>query len=531
VSQQAAAPRQAPAPSSADSSSTTRSPTGSRTQTPDAGQTLPTARFSTPSQEIQDRDGLVRVSVELSTPAPHDLTIPATVLGDTSRLRATSVGRSFTASLPAQRFVVPAGATHAELVLSVAGREDNGRVDALVVRLQSTPEIDADDQHIIHLTHRGLGDPLPDLTPDELDAFNRGRVVFERRFNPSEGLGPFYNATSCSSCHSTPVIGGTSALYRNFYLGVYQFGSTVFSQSTAVPPFLSQVIPAFGTGLDHGSATFSLEGGRVDVPETVFGFPVISAQRNSIPLFGVGLFEFISNQTIFENNDPVDLDGDGISGQPNTQINGTAIGRFGTKAQVNNIELFTRAPLQTQMGITSEPFEGSNAVVSFRQASTDPNAATEDNDGVPDPEISRQDLGDLIAFTKFLAPPVKRPFSDRALRGETFFVQAGCAKCHVPSLASSRGPVDAYTDLLMHDMGEDLADDIRLGDNPGSIKEFRTQPLWGISHAAPYLHDGRAATLEEAITAHDGEGAASRDAFLAMPLDRRQAIIEFLEHL
>jgi len=523
MSRQATAPAQAAAPTTVDVRRGTRDS--------DAGTALPRARFSTPSQEVQDRDGLVRVRVELSAPAAAELTIPATVFGDTSRLRATSIGRSVTASLPAQRFVIPAGATQVDLVLSVAGRPDNDRADSLVVQLHSTPAIDANDQHIIHLTHRGLGDPLPDLTPDELDAFNRGRLVFERRFKPSEGLGPFYNASSCSSCHSSPVVGGTSALYRNFYLGVYQFGSTVFSQSTAIPPFLSQVVPAFGTGDQHSGATFSLEGARVDTPDTVFGFPVISAQRNSIPLFGVGLFEFVSNATIFENNDPVDLDGDGISGQPNTQINGTAIGRFGTKAQVNNIELFTRAPLQSQMGITSEPFEGSNSVVSFRQASTDPNDPTTDNDGAPDPEISRQDLGDLIAFTKFLAPPVKRPFSDRALRGEAFFETAGCAKCHVPSLASSRGPVDAYTDLLMHDMGEDLADDIRLGDNPGSIKEFRTQPLWGISHAAPYLHDGRAATLEEAITAHEGEGAASRDAYLALPIDRRQAIIEFLEHL
>ena len=91
------------------------------------------------------------------------------------------------------------------------------------------------------------------------------------------------------------------------------------------------------------------------------------------------------------------------------------------------------------------------------------------------------------------------------MRGEVLFESLGCVKCHIPSLPSSRGPVDAYTDLLIHDMGEELEDNIRLGDVSASLTDFRTQPLWGVSLFPPYLHDGRAATLIEAIDLHAGE--------------------------
>lgn len=260
-----------------------------------------------------------------------------------------------------------------------------------------------------------LGDPIPGLTASQLAAFERGRIQFSRRFTPSEGLGPFYNATSCTSCHSTPKPGGASGLYRNFYLAVYQFGATPIQQSSSIPPFLSQVVPAFGSGDAHATATFTLEGGRPLLPDTYTGFPVLSAQRNAIPAFGAGLFELVSDATILLKHDPADLDSDGISGQINTQFNGTALGRMGMKAQVNNIEIFTRGPLQNQMGITSNPFLGSAGIVSFAhapfQVGSDPDDPETDADGVPDPEISPEDLSDLIAFGKFLAPPAARAFN------------------------------------------------------------------------------------------------------------------------
>jgi len=379
---------------------------------------------------------------------------------------------------------------------------------------------------------RVLGDPIGGLTDEEKAAFERGRIVFDRRFTPSEGLGPFYNATSCASCHSTPVSGGSSGIYRNFYLAVY---GTVSFQSSAIPPFLSAVVPSYGTGDVHATSSFSLEGPRTSIPDEILigttPFPVIQAMRNSIPIFGTGLFEFVSNDTIMSNADPLDLDGDGIRGRHNTQIGN--VGRLGLKAQSNNIELFVRGPLQNQMGITSNPFLGEGSIVSMSRAqvAADPNDPTVDNDGVPDPEISHEDLGDLIAFTRFLAPPQPKPFNASAARGEKSFKQIGCVKCHVPSLPSSRGPVKAYSNLLLHYMGTSLADDIQFGDAFNTARFFRTQPLWGVSHFPPWLHDGRAETLDEAIMLHDGEALLVRNTYAALADSVRTDIITFLEHL
>ena len=379
-----------------------------------------------------------------------------------------------------------------------------------------------------------LGDPLPGLTAEELAAFERGKVLFRKRFTPSTGLGPLFNATSCESCHSKPVMGGSADLYRNFYVAA--IGEAPFQSN--LPGLPSQVIPAFGT---MNTPVFSLEGERVELVQTFAGSPVVSAQRNSVPLFGVGLFEFIANAAILANADPEDANADGISGRHGGDAAG--LGRFGQKSQSNNVEFFTRAPLKNQMGITSNPFRGVAGTVSLAhgmapQGSGTPNAATTDNDGVPDPEIAPSDLGDLIAFTRFLAPPQPRALDAAGKRGEATFAAIGCTKCHVPELPSSRGPVRAFTDLLLHDMGPELADGINFGipqASPSSPihtgSEFRTMPLWGVSKFGPYLHDGRAATIEAAILLHGGEAATIRAAFTALTGDERADLLVFLESL
>ena len=379
------------------------------------------------------------------------------------------------------------------------------------------------------------GGTLPGLTRAEKAAFERGKLVFQRRFRPEDGLGPLYNATSCASCHSVPTIGGSAQLYRNFFLGM----NGTPGRQTPLPGLSSAVIPAFGHGDD-----FTTDGGRMTLDGldgSGTGFGLTLAQRNSLPLFGVGLFEFVSDATILQRADPNDEDGDGVSGRFNTD-NG-AIGRFGVKAQSNNIELFTRAPLKNQLGITSDPFLGSAGTVSLagapRQVSTDPDRPSTDLDDRADPEISARDLGDLIAFTRFLAPvePLSPP-SAAAVRGRAFFGTLRCTACHVPELPSSRGPVRAFTDLLLHDLGPGLADGLGFGmpqaaalAPPTTGGEFRTQPLWGVSLSAPFLYDGRAETLREAIGWHDGEAHAAREAFDALPASEQDDLIAFLEHL
>src|SRR5262249_53534201 len=151
-------------------------------------------------------------------------------------------------------------------------------------------------------------------------------------------------------------------------------------RQTPFPGLGSAVVPAFGAGND-----FTTEAGRHAL-ESPPGTSMTLAQRNALPLFGVGLFEAISDATILARADPNDEAGDGISGRFNTD-NGT-LGRFGVKAQSNNIEVFTRAPLMNQMGVTSDPFLGSGAIASLGharlQVSTNPDVPTSDLDSHPD---------------------------------------------------------------------------------------------------------------------------------------------------
>ncbi|MEL7372522.1 MAG: di-heme oxidoredictase family protein, partial [Myxococcota bacterium] len=161
-----------------------------------------------------------------------------------------------------------------------------------------------------------------------------------------------------------------------------------------------------------------------------------------------------------------------------------------------------------------------------REQAAAPAEPTVDDDGVPDPELSEQDLFDLIAYTMLLAAPQAEPLAGASARGAELFTSVGCEGCHVQSLVGPRGRIPLYSDLLLHDMGPDLADGIEMKLATGS--EFRTQPLWGVAATGPYLHDGRADTLHEAIVAHGGEALASADAYLALSAEQQDDVREFL---
>lgn len=375
-----------------------------------------------------------------------------------------------------------------------------------------------------------VGDAIPGLDPATFESFVRGRELTAKQFSPEEGLGPFYNAVSCSSCHSTPATGGSAPLYRNFFFAaVGQMGSQ--SPIWDPPGVPSIVMPSY---------TYPF-GPRPSFPDPsqVGNQPVTVAQRNAPPGFGVGLFEQVSNQEIASRADPADSDGDGISGRFNTDGQGN-MGRFGYKSQANFLEAFLRGAINNQMGITTDPFYGSSGIVStgFMQIGASFDNPTTDNDSVPDPEISVVDFGDIVIFSQFVAPPPTGEMGSEELLGEQIFSDLGCVKCHVPEIQSSYGPLSAYSDLLLHDMGPELADGISMGmpqfspispNTTGS--EFRTQPLWGVSLHGPWLHDGRADSLHDAIILHGGEAQSIREAYEALPAAEQEAVIRFLEAL
>ena len=392
-----------------------------------------------------------------------------------------------------------------------------------------------------------LGKPMPICNAEEAAIFERGKKMALHRFTPEEGLGPQFNVVACAGCHEKPAFGGGAARYRDFLLVGSVSDTGAFSKT--------------GVNGIQDQYTFSAESRVVTAVDTN-----LMATRKPIPFFGVGLIAEIDESEILQHSDEIDADGDGISGRVNHETVGAelVVGRFGRKAQTSSLEGFVRGPLFNHMGITSKPLTGderdtlpipsiSALDLIFRRASLSallirpmerawdrfvpkvfaqaiPSAGnTVDSDGVPDPELTPADLFDLAGMTMLLAAPEAEPPTETTRAGEALFTQAQCASCHVPSLKSPRGLIPLFSDLLIHDMGEDLGDGIVMGEATGT--EFRTPPLWGVAAVSPYLHDGRADTLDDGIRLHGGEAEQARDRYVAMSEADQAKLIAFLESL
>lgn len=374
-----------------------------------------------------------------------------------------------------------------------------------------------------------LGEPIPGSSAHHLSTFELGREVATKGFLPSDGLGPAFNVASCAACHERPVIGGGAGLYRNFVLAGTTLADGGFLPATSAGP-AGSVLRVYYYGEEFPA--------RPPVDAAVNTF----AQRNPIPFFGTGLIAELSNEEILKREDIDDEDGDGISGKANYDRG--FVGRFGRKSQTVSIEGFIRGPLFNHLGLTTDPLDDAQKAAlpvdssalaglsggggdphGFRQAAA-PETSLLDDDGVPDPEMSTDDLFNLVSFAMLLAAPQIEAFDEQAKLGRNLFNELKCGACHTPRLEGPRGPLPIYSDLLVHDMGPALADGIVQRLATGS--EYRTQPLWGIGPVGPYLHDGRAQTLEEAILMHGGEATASRDAAEALEDDQMEDLVEFL---
>ncbi len=354
------------------------------------------------------------------------------------------------------------------------------------------------------------GDPIDGLTPSERAQFERGRALFLREFTPEEGLGPLFNAPSCGECHEDPVAGGV--------------GDEVERQIARLRPdgTCDPLIESGGPVIQE-HATPALEAALRITGEPVPG-ELVPAHRMTPDLFGFGLLDAVPEGRILEYADPGDRDHDGISGRAHRTADGR-LGRFGRKAQVATLRPFNDDAFLFEMGITSEraPREESAGGQPI-PAGVDPAA---------DPELDAGSFMDLDAFVRFLAPPAPQPLDREGKRGRRLFSTIGCAACHVPVLRTGQDPigaldhrrVGAYSDLLLHDMGSDLAD-ICLGDAAAS--EFRTEPLMGLRMEKHYLHDGRAGSVDEAIRLHAGEAAGVRIRYLELDDRDRRALLTFL---
>ncbi len=343
-----------------------------------------------------------------------------------------------------------------------------------------------------------LGGPDRELTSEEATSWLRGRDLFDRPTKVSEGLGPLFNGDSCRGCHLDPVIGGAGGLDVDVvrFAHVDEFG--VVTQLASGPA--ASRLSIHGTPRDEAHTD-------ANVVET----------RQTPTVFGLGLVDRIPDANIIANADPDDLDGDGISGR--VRMVNDRVGRFGHKCGVPRMVDFAADASLNELGLTVA-------------AENSPFAGPTDSDGVNDPELTNEQFADLVFYCAHIAPPRRKLPEDPVARqrvndGEQLFALAGCIACHRPETEGADGPVRAYSDFLLHD----IADPSRHYVNEPGVApaEFRTAPLWGVRDTAPYLHDGSAETIHEAvIKGHHGEAAPTRQRFEALSLDARTKIVEFV---
>ncbi len=361
---------------------------------------------------------------------------------------------------------------------------------------------------------QGFGGPLPGLTADLVNAFNAGRLEFNNVETPATGLGPIFNGGSCAECHSAPAVGGASNIR------VTRFGRTVDGEFDPLTSLGGSLLQRFAI--------------NPQLQEVIPHEANVIAQRQSTPLFGLGLIEAIPDGAILQNMALLKADGvkgraaeivDVVSGQKR-------IGRFGWKAQQATLLAFSADAYVNEMGITNRFFPKENAPNGNETLLAQFKRTTDPEDEI-DLETGKGDIDVVADFMRFLAAPPRAAVSPQAAVGEGLFAQAGCAVCHTPIFRTGPNPIAAldrkavnlYSDLLLHDMGT-LNDGIAQAG--ATAYEMKTPPLWGLRASAPYLHDGRATSIDAAIRAHDGEAATARERYVRMIPQLRQSLLDFL---
>jgi CxxC motif-containing protein (DUF1111 family) len=358
------------------------------------------------------------------------------------------------------------------------------------------------------------GEPLPGLDAAQRDQFERGKVIFNREFEPETGLGPLFNAKACGECHEDPIAGGV--------------GDEVEVHATALfPDGRCDPLADLGGFVYQQEVTPALKNALGIDKEPIPAKATAQGRRSSPDVLGFGLLDAVPDSEILAYADPDDRNHDGISGRPNRFFDGR-LGRFGRKALVPTLAEFNEGAFPVEMGVTVP------AVPSEETVAGQPIPAGVDP--LPEPELDAQSVALVNAFVRLLAPPSPPKLKGASRRGPELFDETGCAACHVPRLRTgdsdvkglAHREVPAYSDLLLHDMGPGLVD-ICLG--LASPSEFRTEPLMGLRFSETFLHDGRAGSIEEAIRLHGGEAVASRDRFATLPPADREALLAFLKQL
>jgi CxxC motif-containing protein (DUF1111 family) len=428
----------------------------------------------------------------------------------------------------------------------------------------------------------GAGGPLNGLTADELAFFHDGLSRFVEievvQGGSNNGLGPRFNSNQCFSCHSQPSIGGTSPA-QNPLIAV----ATLDGAKNTVPWFIAPDGPVRevrfkqSNGVTDGNVhDLFVIAGRNDaagcnIVQPDFGpagNPITGQGGNSnivfripTPVFGAGLIEAIPDSAILANMqfNLTQKRALGISGHPNAILSGNVnrsandgtITRFGWKAQNKSLLMFAAEAYNVEMGISNQLFpqerDETPACIFTATPNDTLNFTTPATTATSNPAV----ISDIEAFANFmrlLAPPAPASDTPSIVSGRDNFIKIGCAHCHTPSLTTakmiatgsstvpsaglSNQTAHLWSDLLVHHMGEGLADGITQGG--AGPDEFRTAPLWGVGQRVFFLHDGRTSNLVEAIRAHESHGSEANkviEQFNKLSTQEQQGIIDFLRSL
>jgi len=425
------------------------------------------------------------------------------------------------------------------------------------------------------------GQPLYSLgqTPGASNFFTDGSTRFQEVESVQNGLGPRFNSNQCASCHSQPAVGGSSPSASVFpFVGpnpetkIYNLDG---AQNT-LPSFITPDGPVrearfkfflTSTGSlsaipDGGVHDLFVISGRTDAGACAIKQPEFAHHlalnnvsfRIPTPVFGAGLIENISEETIMANMraNGFAKQSLGISGHPNRDGNDGMISRFGWKAQNKSLEIFSGEAYNVEMGVTNELFQneraspdeaqrgGLSAACKLNPTPEDAtNLAASQDSGVPG------DASQFAMFMRLLAPPTASLVSpggtSSIASGRQIFVTTGCALCHTPTLQTGPSHItpalsqvngNLFSDLLVHDMGSNLADGVTQG--AAGPDEFRTAPLWGVGQRIFFLHDGRTSDLLDAIQQHTSSGSEANGVirnFNNLTPQQRQNLLNFLRSL
>lgn len=427
------------------------------------------------------------------------------------------------------------------------------------------------------LTHfmfgtRSYSQPAPNLPWQLETAFNDGDGLFARPFKAPEkaaygvegyGLGPYYNNISCESCHrrdgvTDPHQPGSSLLVRLSVPGVGSYGGPnphpVYGgqfEDRAVPGVLPQGRVELGWSETPGTypdgPSYSLRRPSIELRDLAYGplgQDAMLSLRLPPPVFGMGLLEAIPDETLLAWAAENGRTGGPVRGHPNRvwdPVNRRmAIGRFGRKAEEASVLSQTAGAAINDMGVTSWIYPEQTCTAAQTACRTAlPSGPPEK------PEFETEKLDNVVTYMQLLGVPGRDHLNDPGIqRGEALFGQIGCSACHrIEAVTGGDHPIrrlrnqtiHPYTDLLLHDMGDGLADNRPSFEASGL--EWRTPPLWGlglrerVNGHQLFLHDGRARGAEEAILWHGGEADAAATAFRNLTAEDRAAIIRFLKTL